>query len=1368
MRGTDRSCLGSIALLLVLEGGFSRLAADTTVQPQEICVQTGEEETVTISDPDCTFFYLTEGFDDEVIEVDPQFKLESANEAEFTVTGLLNGQTPILLSVFFTGSICEMNDPLNIEIPVSVGDCPEISTSPTVGQTPNAGTTKDPVSTATGELFAFGRGRDLSLGGPLPLGLIRSYAAFLKLNDVTSALGDNWMHNFDLSLAVEGDSATVTLFRGRQVKFNLSGNSWQLVSTEQFDYQLASVDGSFQFLDRPRNLIYTFSDAGALTKIEDRNGNALNITPSATASGPDSVFDPVGRTLSFTYTAGKLTSVEDQTGRQVLFIHNGDELASFTDAGGNTTTYNYATQGEFVALLVAEALPEGNVPYTQTYDSQGRVTRQDDSRGNPTTLVYEKPAAGGTTLMDPLNNTTVHLHQEKNNLTEWTDANGNSISLTYDANNRLIATTDRLGNTASRTYDGAGNLTSITDALRNTTSFLYTAQTQGPFTFCNLTGVDFPDGATWRLSYDNAGNLLTFTDRAGKVTTWTRNSRGQPLTVSNAAGGVITFTYNDDGTPASRTLPSGDTTSFEYDNLKRPVKLNYADGASSQLQYDNRNQLLGTTDERGKTLSFSYDANRRLETITDPSNQTASFAYDGDDRLTALIDRTGSADSRSYDELGRLISAVNPAGDPLTFSYDRLDRVTSVSDGAGEVLELGYDSEGRLTSAADGLVRTWQFTSDALGRLSRLANPLGNVTQFSYDSMGRVVSLTDPLSQTREFSYDSRGQLNGVTLPAGIAASFAYSDLGRLAGVTDPNGNVWTRNYDSSGRLASRSDPLSRTMAYTYDTRQRPSVVNLPEGTLSFTYDEAGNLLRRLYSDGTDLQYSYDDNNRLVAATGLALAYDAEGRITDSNGLSIARDSMGRIAAVTYAPGKTVTYEYNSQGLLSRLTDWLGGVTQFSYDQARQLSSITRPNGVTTQYTYAADGRLAGITETGANLNTSIQLTRDTDGKVVSARRDLPRAPVPAPTTQDLTYDAAHQINSFTYDQMGRLVSDGTRTYTWDLASRLTGFRNGGGTGSFQYDALGLMITGARNYVWNYALGLPSIAVEREGQADVRYHVHLPNGVLLYSINAATGARHYYHFDEMGNTVMLSDDNGVVTDSYAVTPYGEVLNRTGNTTNRFTFQGAFGVMEIGTSGLYYMRARFYAAATARFLSRDPVLSLEPRSIGPYQYAKVNPLRFSDPTGLSPALHARFLTPGSPFPGARFTEQQRWVIIGSSFGTTSPAPFLHLLLEEEINLDYGWVNVVTPPAVQIPFDPADVRQNRIAFNPTVPTVAPTIKESFATGIVLHPTSAAGSGPDSVHVANRYVNNPTNMETFCDGNNGCVLHVPFRPPTESRII
>ena len=63
----------------------------------------------------------------------------------------------------------------------------------------------------------------------------------------------------------------------------------------------------------------------------------------------------------------------------------------------------------------------------------------------------------------------------------------------------------------------------------------------------------------------------------------------------------------------------------------------------------------------------------------------------------------------------------------------------------------------------------------------------------------------------------------------------------------------------------------------------------------------------------------------------------------------------------------------------------------------------------------------------------------------------------------------------------------------------------------------------------------------------MRYYVYFPSGTLLYSIEAADNSRHFYHFDEMGNTLMLTSDTGAMTDSYSVTPYGENADHIGTT-----------------------------------------------------------------------------------------------------------------------------------------------------------------------------------------------------------------------------
>jgi len=68
--------------------------------------------------------------------------------------------------------------------------------------------------------------------------------------------------------------------------------------------------------------------------------------------------------------------------------------------------------------------------------------------------------------------------------------------------------------------------------------------------------------------------------------------------------------------------------------------------------------------------------------------------------------------------------------------------------------------------------------------------------------------------------------------------------------------------------------------------------------------------------------------------------------------------------------------------------------------------------------------------------------------------------------------------------------------------------------------------------------------------------LHLPpDGRLLYSLEASDGSPRFYHFDEAGSTLFLTGDDGSITDSYAITPYGEQVDHTGPSDNPFTFSG---------------------------------------------------------------------------------------------------------------------------------------------------------------------------------------------------------------------
>ncbi|MDH5784449.1 MAG: DUF6531 domain-containing protein [Chromatiales bacterium] len=1134
--------------------------------------------------------------------------------------------------------------------PGTIGVTVSTPSDESTANTPSSGSDGDPVNTFNGELYNH-EGADINLGGPLPLVLKRYYASYLSRAYIRGELGDNWRHNYEWSIHWTGNNLVLIDSLGRSTRFTSDGaGTWTQQSNKEAPYQIVQTGNVIDILDPRSELVYHFSidanvNAHRLTEIRDLKGNVLTLyywgwENSNYVGKLGSVSDGLGRELEFgyfTYTGPKKKLwkvVELQggvVGRNVLFSHtmNGDveELTGARDMRGNTTNFTYAApDGADRALMESKTRPAGNTPYSQTYyvvadgANSGRVKTQTDALTNLFTFDY---LGSTTTMTDAQSFTKSHVHTATGELTSHQGEDAQSIAMTHDAEGRRTSVTDRLGETSAYAYHGpSGKLASITNADGTSINYSYTARVTGGFTFYDLTTITYPDASTEKFTYDANGNRLTHVDRGNNTWSYTYNTRGQTLTATNPKGGVTTYTYNADATLASVTSAAGNTTNYSYDTSRRLTTITFADTSTRSLGYDNNDNLLSVTDGNGNTTSYVYDTNNNLTTITDAAGNSVTMAYDAMDRVTSVTDRNGNAMSNSYDAMGRLSSFTDKAGNTSTIAYDARGRVSGITDAQNNTWSVGMDAESILASVTNPLGDGASFSSDTLGRITGATDALGGTTTLSLNSMGQATTVQDPLGRNTTLSYDAQGRVSGITLPGGlIGATYTRDSLGKLTTITDPAGNNWQRSYDNAGRQTAYSDPLGGTVSYTYDGLNRiANVTYAGGGTQARTYDGNGNLTRRLYSDGVDLNFTYDALNRLTAANGVTLTYDNSGNIVNSNGIAMTRDAAGRIATLTLAVGKAITYSYNNRDLLASVADWTGATTTFGYDNADRLTTIARPNGITTTYSYDANGQIVGISD-GALATAT--LTRNAVGEITSATRTTPQTrAVSAGSTQTLAFDAAAQINANTYDADGRRTVDATRNYSWNLANRLTGYTEGPATVSFTYDAMGGRTSrtegaATRNYVLNYALGLTSANIEKDGANDLYYYITTPGGALLYRMNAADNTRHDYHFDEMGNTLFMSDSLGAVVNSYAYSPYGSRLSATEAVENNLTWQGQFGIANDRTSGLYYVRDRYYDAATARFISRDRVRGSGPKSVNPYQYAFGNAMSYVDLNGTSP-------------------------------------------------------------------------------------------------------------------------------------------------------
>jgi len=857
------------------------------------------------------------------------------------------------------------------------------------------------------------------------------------------------------------------------------------------------------------------------------------------------------------------------------------------------------------------------------------VATQTDGNGNTDTLSYGVPSANEVSVRDPQSNTAI-FHTQGRDLLGLQDPSGATLAYSYDANSRPLTQTDRLGDSWDYTYHAPTGLTqSVTRSDGSKFTFAYAAVQSGRFTFYDVSSLTYPDGSSEQYQYDQAGNLISRTDQLGKIWTYTRNSQGQPLTMTVPSGSTFNFTYGDDATMTSIQVPGAGTWHFGHDALKRVTSLTNPDGTVRSYSFDPRDLLTAITNEAGNTRTLARDSNGLLSKFTDALGDAYTFTRAGTDHITRTTDPLSNHFDIAYNADDEEASLALADGTQFTFGYDAALNRISVTDPASKVWKRTVDGNGFVLSNTTPAGNRTTQVHDPLGRITQLTTPLGNKTSYAYDSLGYLASAVDPLGRQTSLSHDALQNLTGILMADGAQAQYTLDPLGRITAITDPNGSAWHMSRDGAERLISLIDPLGNTQNWTRDSRGQIVKAQLPGGgSLSLTHNPVGLVTQASYSDGTVLNYQYDARNAFLGGTGLALEYDSLKLVSNSNGIGITRDPVGRIAQLTLASGKTVTYAYDPRGLASKVTDWLGGVTTFAYDDDGLLLSITRPNGVVTLYQHDAEGRVTLLQE-GKNGSSiaSTSLTRDAAGQLIQAERNLPLEPsATAFATQGPhNFDSASQIvdiKNFAYDGLGRRTNDDRNAYQWDLASRLLSTKSGTTTSQFAYNCLGLMISAnGQQFVWNWAFDLPSISILQQGSSDSRYFVHTPEGNLLYSVDAATGKRSFYHFDEMGNTLFLTDDTGAITDSYAYSPYGALVASTGSTDNPFTFGGQQGVQSLGKTGLYAMRRRVYDSATASYLSRESTIQLDPRMINPYQYAMGNPLYFMDATGREPEAPA---------------------------------------------------------------------------------------------------------------------------------------------------
>ena len=197
-------------------------------------------------------------------------------------------------------------------------------------------------------------------------------------------------------------------------------------------------------------------------------------------------------------------------------------------------------------------------------------------------------------------------------------------------------------------------------------------------------------------------------------------------------------------------------------------------------------------------------------------------------------------------------------------------------------------------------------------------------------------------------------------------------------------------------------------------------------------------------------------------------------------------------------------------------------------------------------------------------------------------------------------------------------LANGTfATASYDTRNRLISIQNSNSLILNSYDAEGARIArtidGVReDYVIDKNARFSRLLVKTKNSENTFF---VYGRGLSYAVDNAGNAT-YFHFDQLGNTVAITDQSGNVIERVEYSPYGQVTHRNGTEDTLFLYGGKYGVQSDDLDGslLYHMRARMYNPHTLRFLNQDPIGFAGGNNF--YSYAGNDPMNYNDPLGLS--------------------------------------------------------------------------------------------------------------------------------------------------------
>jgi RHS repeat-associated protein len=671
----------------------------------------------------------------------------------------------------------------------------------------------------------------------------------------------------------------------------------------------------------------TYFNSGTLHTSADPCGNTTTYAYSMTYWGayPTTITNALGQptTKGYDFVTGLVTSVTDPN--QLTTGYGYDSMWRLSGVtrpdGGQDIITRQESSYPFTATLQTSINSSLSRYQTNVFDGFGRLT-QTQLTSDPQGTVYTD------TTYDGLG----RVHTVSNPYRGGADATSSPgiTTYSYDPLSRKIGETYPDNSTLSTAYCFPSTL--VTDPTRRWRRSRVNALGQ-------LVEVDEPNaiGATvassgcpgsndpvWATAYTNdvLGNLTQVVQNGSRTRMFNFDSLSRMTSSSNPETSAISYSYNPDNTVGSRTdsRQSPVTTSYFYDPLHRVTGVSYSNGDPS----------LSFTYDGSSCLNLSACQNIGHRTGMTDAAGSESWAYQVDPGNSRSIHQELRINNSSpsnvimaatyyLDLAGNVTQLVYPTGRTVNYTYDGADRPSTAADGSnGITYATGWQAPPSGTSCTPGAVCYTPQGSIYAMSIGQSCSSSGFNISESYNNrlQPNEITASSSAGAAMDVSYNfvdpvyggNAGHVSSITnnLNPNRSQVFNYDQVNRIisAGTTIPDSNScwgYQYSYDPWGNLLNQSGWTPNYNACTQTTL--PSVGADGNNHLSaMTYDAVGNTL----NDG-NYNYTWNGENQMTTAAGVAYAYDGDGRrVSKGGGEFYWYGSGGEILAETDSGGNTL------------------------------------------------------------------------------------------------------------------------------------------------------------------------------------------------------------------------------------------------------------------------------------------------------------------------------------------------------------------------------------------------------------------------------------------------------------------------------